>query len=64
MYQFWYEYLKPKYSDIVLINTDSFIIHIQTNGFYKGISKDVDKWFDTSNYDKNDNRPLQIGKKK
>ena len=48
----------------MLINTDSFNIHIQTNGFYKGISKDVDKWFDTSNYDKNDNRPLQIGKNK
>ena len=48
----------------MLINTDSLIIHIQTNGFYKGISKDVDKWFDTSNYDKNDNGPLEIGKKK
>ena len=26
------------------------------------INNDVDKWFDTSNYDKNDNRPLEIGK--
>ena len=48
----------------MLINIDSFIIHIQTTGFCKGISKDVDKWFDTSNYDKNDNGPLEIGKKK
>ena len=67
MYQFWYDYLKPKYSDnieLCYMDTDSFIIHIQTNNFYKDISKDVDKWFDTSNYDKNDNRPLQIGKNK
>ena len=25
---------------------------------------DTDKWFDTSKYDKNDNRPLPIGKNK
>ena len=28
------------------------------------INNDVDKWFDTSNYDKNDNRPLETGKNK
>ena len=45
-------------------DTDSFIIHIKTDDFYKDINNDVDKWFDTSNYDKNDNRPLEIGKNK
>ena len=46
------------------MGTDSFIIHIETNDFYEDIANDVDKWFDTSKYDKNDNRPLPIGKNK
>ena len=28
------------------------------------IANDVDKWFDTSAYDKDNNRPLPIGKRK
>ena len=43
---------------------DSFIMRIKTDDFYKDINNDVDKWFDTSNYDKNDTRPLEIGKNK
>ena len=39
-------------------------MHIKTEDFYKDISADVDKWFDTSNFYKNDNRPLEIGKNK
>ena len=39
-------------------------MHIKTDDFYKDISADVDKWFDTSNFNKNDNRPLEIGKNK
>ena len=27
------------------------------------IANDVERWFNTSNYDKNDDRPLPIGKK-
>ena len=46
------------------MDTDSFIIHIRTDDFFQDISKDLDKWFDTSKYDKNDNRPLEIGKNK
>ena len=42
----------------------SFIIHIKTDDFYKDIHADVDKWFDTSNFNKNDNRPLEICKNK
>ena len=37
---------------------------IKTDDFHKDIVDDVDKWFDTSHYDKNDNRPLEIGKSK
>ena len=46
------------------MDTDSFAIHIKTKDFYKDIANDVEKWFDTSNYDENDNRPLPIGMNK
>ena len=64
MYELWYGYIKPKYKDQVQLCymvTDSFIIHIETEDSFKDIAHDVNKWFDTSNYDKNDNRPLPIG---
>ena len=67
MYKFWYDYFKPKYGDkakLCYTDTDSFIIHIITEDFFEDISNDVEKWFDTSNYDKNDKRPLLIGKNK
>ena len=67
MYEFWYNYIKTKYGDkarLCYMDTGSFIMHIKTEDFYKDISNDLDKWFDTSNYDKNDNRPLEIGKNK
>ena len=46
------------------MDTDSFIIHVKTENFYKDIADDVDKWLDTSKYDKDDNEPLPIGKNK
>ena len=67
MYEFWYDYLKSIYGDKIRLcytDKDSFIMHIKTNDFYKDISADVNKWFDTSNFNKNDNRPLEIGKNK
>ena len=36
-------------------------MHIKTEDFYKDIADGVNKRFDSSNYDKNDNRPLPIG---
>ena len=53
MYEFWYDCMKPKYNDNVRLcymDTDSFIMNIKTNHFYKGISDDVDNRFDTSDY--------------
>ena len=67
MYEFWYDYIKPKYGDrakLCYTDTDSFIIYIKTEDFFEDISNDVERWFDTSNYDKNDKRPLPIGKNK
>ena len=56
VYEFWYDYIKSKYGDndrLCYMDTDSFIMHIKTEDFYKDIAPDVDRWFDTSNYDKN-----------
>ena len=67
MFEFWYDYLKPMYGDKIRLfytDTDSFIMHIKTDDFYKNISADVDKRFHNSNFNKNDNRPLEIGKNK
>ena len=46
------------------MDTDSFVIYIETEDFYKDIAGEVERWFDTSNYDENDKRPLPIGKNK
>ena len=67
MYEFWYDYIMRKYGDkarLCYMDTDSFIINIKAEEFYKDIASDVERWFDTSNYDKKDNRPLPIGKNK
>ena len=67
MYEFWYDYINPKHggrTKLCYIDTDSFIIDSKTEDFLKDISNDVETWFDTSNYDKNDKTPLPIGKNK
>ena len=67
MYEFWYDYIKPKYDEkakLCYMDTDSFIIHIRTKDFYKDIADDVEKRFDTSNYEAALNRPLPTGKNK
>ena len=67
MYEFWYNYIIPKYGDrakLCYTDTDSFIIYIKTEDFFQDISNDVEKQFDMSNYDKNDKRPFPIGKNK
>ena len=37
---------------------------MKTKYFFEDISNDVERWFDTSNYNENDKRPLRIGKNK
>ena len=67
MYKFWYDYIKPKYGDKAELcdtDTDSFVIHIITEDFCEDISNDVEIWYDTSNYVKNDERPLPTGENK
>ena len=65
MYEFWYDYIRPKYEDnakLCYMDTDSFIINIKTEDFYEEIADDVEKRFDTSNYECN--RPLPTGENK
>ena len=55
MYNFHYEYIKKKYNHnatLLMTDTDSLCYEIKTNDFYKDISGDVYKEFDTSNYPK------------
>ena len=42
-------------------DTDSFIFLVKTNDFYKDISDDIEKCFDTSAYSKDIDRPLLKG---
>ena len=65
MYEFWYDYMRPKYNNyakLCYMDTDSFVMNIKTNDFYKDIASDVQNRFDTSNYEVN--RPLPTGKNK
>ena len=46
MYEFWYDYVKPKYqgkAKLCYMDTGSFIIHIKTEDFYEDIADDVEK---------------------
>ena len=57
MYNFWYDYFKPKYggrAKLCYTDTDSFITYIKTDDFFEDISNDAEKWFDMSNFEKDD----------
>ena len=52
MYEFHYDYMKPKFKDLQLcyVDTDSLVYHIKTKDFYTDIMDDVPTRFDTSGY--------------
>ena len=65
MYEFWYDYVKPKYGDkekLCYMDTDNSIVFIETDDTYKGIAEDVETEFDTINYELD--TPLPKGKTK
>ena len=65
MYEFWYDYMKPKHDNKVKLcymDTDSLIMNIKTNDFYEDIASDIENRFDTSNHEVN--KPLPTGKNK
>ena len=46
MYEFWYDYIKPKYkgkAKLCYMDTDSFIINIFTEHFFEGINNNVER---------------------
>ena len=45
---------------VCYMDTDSFVINIFTEDVFEDITNVVERWFDTSNYDKNDKIPLSI----
>ena len=54
MYEFWYDYIKPKYqgnAKLCYMDADSFIINVKTEDVYEDIAKDVEKRFDIPNYE-------------
>ena len=65
MYEFWCDYVKPKYSEkqsfVKWIKT-LFIFYIKADDIYEDIAEDVETRFDTSNYELD--RPLPKGKMK
>ena len=65
MYEFWCDYIKPKYGQskteqdrakLCYTDTDSFVIYIETEDVYKDIAGNVERSFDTSNFDENDEK--------
>ena len=65
MYEFWYDYAKPKYFEKVKLcymDTDSFIVYIKKSDIQEDITEAVEIRFDTSNYELD--RPLPEGNNK
>ena len=67
MYEFHYDYMKPKYGDeklrLCYMDTDSLIYQIETGDFYKDIADDVPTRFDTSGYIPSRSLPVGLNKK-
>ena len=60
MYEFWYDYIKPKYGEkakLCYMDTDSLIVYIKIDDIYKNIAEDVETRFDASNYELNRSLP-------
>ena len=54
MYEFWYDYVKPKHGvnvQLCYMSTDSFIVHLKRDDIYKDIVEDVETRFDTSSFE-------------
>ena len=63
MYEFWHDYIKLKYGEngkLCYMDTGSFIVYVKANDIYKHIREDIEKIFDSSNYEID--RPSPKGK--
>ena len=64
MYDFHYNYIKPKYNEhalLLMTDTDSLCYEIETEDFYKDIAGDVESKFDTSAYPKEHPSGIKTG---
>ena len=46
MYEFWYDYVKPKYDEnakLCYMDTDSVLVHVKIDDIYKDIAEDGEK---------------------
>ena len=77
MYDFHYNYIKLKYASsggaasgynnrvkLLFTDTDSLMYEIGIDDFYRDISSDVDKKFDSSNFAKDPKSVIPTGKNK
>ena len=65
MYEFWYDYVKPKYEEkatLCYADTNILIEYLKAY-IYKDITEDVEQRFDTSNYELNSLLPKEKNKK-
>ena len=65
MYEFWYDYVKPKYGEnakLCYIHAQSFIVHVKTDDIYKDIAEDLETRLDSLNFELD--KPLPKRKKK
>ena len=56
MYDFWHNYVKPKYgvkTKICSMDANRFIVHEKIDDIYKDIAEDVEKRFASLNYELN-----------
>ena len=61
MYEFWYDYTKPKYrkkAKLCYMDTDSFIVHVKSLNVYEDLTGDVETRLNTSNHEVK--RPLPL----
>ena len=62
MYEFWYDVMKPMYKHkikLLHMDTDSFIIDINTDDIFEDMNTIVHEWLDTSKYDKSLSRLIE-----
>ena len=65
MYEYWYDYAKPKYRDnakLCYMDTDNFILKVKSEDIYADLEENIETRFDASNNDVDS--PLPIGKSK
>ena len=54
LYEFWYDYVKPKYgkqAKICYMDPDIFTVYLETSDNYKDTPEDFEKRFYTSNFE-------------